>query len=185
LGAPSLGVLQYVLHENSAPEAGTGKISASLRGSRWSCWGGEVATEYGVLPWPAGTAALAAATILRESYGERVGGNNEPQQIIDQVVAFIDREESRFEPDYNQSDLATKARAGWRDSNGIFDFTRDGLREATDGFDFHRVLDVLVEKAALPTRESKVKKISGRSTRVYPGWQHQVTAAGVTDAGKV
>jgi hypothetical protein len=45
-----------------------------------------VRPEYGLLPWPPGTAALAAATTLRETYGERVGGNNEPQQIIYQVV---------------------------------------------------------------------------------------------------
>jgi endo-1,4-beta-D-glucanase Y len=60
----------------------------------------------------ADTAALAAATILRETYAEPVGGNNEPQQVIDQVVAFIDREGSRFEPNYNPPDLATKAGAG-------------------------------------------------------------------------
>jgi putative DNA primase/helicase len=112
------------------------------------------------------------ATILRETYGERVGGNNEPQQIVDQVVAFIDREESRFEPDYSPPDLATKARAGWTDKNGIFEFTRDGLREATEGFDFHRVLDVLAENGALLIRKdgkrSKVKKVNGRPTRVYP-----------------
>jgi putative DNA primase/helicase len=119
-----------------------------------------------------GTAALAAATILRETHGERVGGNNEPQQIIDQVVAFIDREESRFEPDYSPLDLATKARAGWTDKNGIFEFTRDGLREATEGFDFHRVLDVLAENGSLlipkDGKRSKVKKVNGRPTRVYP-----------------
>jgi hypothetical protein len=46
-------------------------------------------SSFGVRPWPLGTAALAAATILRETYGERVGGNNEPQRIIDQVVAFV------------------------------------------------------------------------------------------------
>jgi hypothetical protein len=82
------------------------------------------------------------------------------------VVAFIDREESRFEPDYSPPDLATKARAGRRDNDGIFEFSRDGLREATEGFDFHRVLDVLVEKGALPIQKdgkrAKVKKVNGR-----------------------
>jgi hypothetical protein len=39
-------------------------------------------------------------------------------------------------------------------------------------FDFHRVLDVLVEKGALPIQKdrkrAKVKKVNGRPTRVYP-----------------
>ena len=56
------------------------------------------------------------------------------------------RLESRFETDYN---LATKARAGWTDKSGIFEFTRDELREAKEGFDFHRVLDVLAQNGAL------------------------------------
>ena len=79
------------------------------------------------------------------------------------------RLESRFETDYN---LATKARAEWTDKSGIFEFTRDGLREATEGFDFHRVLDVLAQNGALliprDGKRSKVKKVNGRPTRVYP-----------------
>jgi putative DNA primase/helicase len=109
---------QYRATEQLGAQSGDGQDQRVAARFALIALAGEIATEYGVLPWPPGTAALAAATILRDSHGERVGGNNEPQQIIDQVVAFIDREESRFERDYSPLDLATEARAGWTDKNG-------------------------------------------------------------------
>jgi putative DNA primase/helicase len=92
---------QYRATEELGAQSGDGQDQRVAARFALIALAGEVATEYGMLPWPPGTAALAAATISRETYGERVGGNNEPQQIIDQVVAFIDREESGFEPDYS------------------------------------------------------------------------------------
>ena len=66
-----------------------------------------------------------------------------------------------------------KERAGWKgNDDGVFEFTNDGLREATEGFDFDMVLEVLVGCGALSVgrdgRKSKPKKVNGRSTRVYP-----------------
>jgi hypothetical protein len=66
-----------------------------------------------------------------------------------------------------------RERAGWKgDGDGFFEFTKEGLKEATEGFDFERVLDVLVDCGALSVgrdgRKSKPKKVGGRLTRVYP-----------------
>jgi putative DNA primase/helicase len=134
---------------------------------------GETAIEYGVLPWEPGQAIEATKAMFEVWKAGRVAGNSEPRQIKEKVQAFIDREESRFEPEYVTDKFTPRERAGWKgNDDGIFEFTTDGLKEATEGFDFNRALDVFVECGALLVgkdgRKSKSKKVNGRSTRVYP-----------------
>ena len=57
---------------------------------------GEIATEYGVLPWPVGMAGDAATTMFKTYTTGRVAGNREPQQIVERVSGFINRNEARF-----------------------------------------------------------------------------------------
>jgi putative DNA primase/helicase len=152
---------------------------------------GEVAIEYGVLPWEPGEAIEATKAMFEVWKAGRVSGNSEPRQIREKVQAFIDKEESRFELDVDDDEtepvnafgreispepkpkFTPRERAGWKgDGDGFFEFTKEGLKEATEGFDFERVLDVLVDCGALSVgrdgRKSKPKKVGGRLTRVYP-----------------
>jgi hypothetical protein len=51
---------------------------------------GELATEHGVTRWAAGQATEAAQTMFRLWQSQR-RGQNEPRQVLEQLVDFIDR----------------------------------------------------------------------------------------------
>ncbi|MGG5811446.1 DUF927 domain-containing protein [Falsiroseomonas sp. CW058] len=88
---------------------------------------GELAIEWGVLPWPKGEAMAAAAACFKTWLGERGGaGATEDQQAIAQVQAFLELHgESRFTPLIRRDErgdvvppaadqMRTQNRAGWR-----------------------------------------------------------------------
>jgi hypothetical protein len=61
---------------------------------------GELAIEYGIVPWPEG-AAFAAAVELFRAWGRQRGtkSNREPTQVLQEVANFLDRHgDSRFSP---------------------------------------------------------------------------------------
>jgi putative DNA primase/helicase len=138
---------------------------------------GELAIEYGVVPWPEGDAAKAALIGLETWQSQRPAlGNAEPRQIIEQVSAFIDRHsDARFS--HKESSVENvRDRAGWwdedTDGNRSYLFTGAGLREATIRFDFSRVLDALQAAGALVLpnevgRRVKSMRIGGRKVKVY------------------
>ncbi len=115
---------------------------------------GELATEYGLTGWPEGAAIEAAAVGFNSWRFQRGRGNNERQQIVEQLSGFIERNgDSRFsDADKENDDIMRINRAGWwRDDPGgrVYLFHKDGLREALKGFDFKRALDELQEVGAL------------------------------------
>jgi putative DNA primase/helicase len=139
---------------------------------------GELATEYGVTGWPEGAATDAAAECLKAWLSTRTKGNDERGQILDRVLGFIEKHgDSRFSnADATGSENQVRInRAGWwRDTHAgrEYLFTKDGLREATKGFDFNRALDTLQEAEALPApsangERSKFVRINGLGSRFY------------------
>lgn len=138
---------------------------------------GELATEYGVTGWPAGTAIMAAADLLQVWLKTCDGaGNNERRQIHEKVSAFIERHgDSRFSDAVIELDVHIRDRAGWwRDYDGkrVYLFTADGMREALKGFDFKRALDELQQSGTLLVtkkkgEKSKPERLGGRLIRVY------------------
>jgi putative DNA primase/helicase len=123
---------------------------------------GELATDYGIVPWTEGNATVAAQMIFKVWLEKRPGkgkDNQEPHQIVDAVRSFLDRHgSSRFAP-YSYDDHMTRDRAGWRDKDGDFYyFNGDGMNEALKGFEVERALKVLRDqKVLIPDSAGKNK----------------------------
>ncbi len=138
---------------------------------------GELATEYGITGWQQGEALKAAAEGLRLWQSLRGKGNDERRQIVEQVAAFIDRHgDGRFSSvDACPEKYPIRDRAGWwceGDDGREYLFTAVGRREALQGFDFKRGLDVLQEVGALPEpgadgKRARFQRINGHGQKVY------------------
>ena len=131
------------------------EISQEARAaSRFALYGlaGELAREYGILPWREGEAMDAAAEGYRVWREARGGGFTEDRQILQAVADFISRHgDSRFSrkagEEEEQREPVVMRRAGWwidlDDAGRVCLFTSEGLREATRGHDFTRTLAAL------------------------------------------
>jgi putative DNA primase/helicase len=96
---------------------------------------GETAVEYGILPWPVGSAIEAAAEMFKTwKAGREVAGNSEPRQIKNAVRDFVERHAARFERldvGYGErSQFQVRDRAGWVEGEGVYFFTAGGFKEA-------------------------------------------------------
>lgn len=112
--------------------------------------GGELATEYGLTGWQAGTAIDAAKTLFNEWRKHRPSGSQEAPAMLEAVQTFIDKHGgSRFENrngDASQNTPIIRDRAGWYEDTAegrVYHFTKAGLKEALDGFDFGRGVGAL------------------------------------------
>jgi len=119
---------------------------------------GELATEYGLTGWPEGSAVAAAVECFKGWQASRGKGNDERRKVLDQVAGFIERHgDSRFSDADADAGTAERTkivnRAGWwRDdaAGRVYLFHADGMRDALQGFDFKRGLDVLEQTGTLP-----------------------------------
>jgi putative DNA primase/helicase len=160
-----------------AAEGGEGQEKRTAARFALLALAGELATEYGITGWPGGTATKAAAEGFKAWQASRGSGNNERQQILEQVSAFIERHgDSRFSNGDSTDESQIYNRAGWwKDSHEgrIYLFSASGLHEALEGFDYKRALDVLQKAGALPEpdssgRKSKFSRPGGKGGRFYP-----------------
>jgi uncharacterized protein (DUF927 family) len=79
---------------------------------------GELATEWGILPWEIGEATKAAAICFRAWLSERGGiGAGEDQAAIRQVRAFFEQHGTSRFPEI-RDELRTINRCGWRRRDG-------------------------------------------------------------------
>jgi len=137
---------------------------------------GELARDYGIVPWPEG-AALDAATLAFGLWREgRTEGRPEDEQILDAVRAFLDRHgDTRFSDVSKTDTIQTRDRAGWwRDDyqdRRTYLFTSDALKEAVAGHDLTRALDALDRAGWIVDRDhgkrSKKIRVPGRPVNVY------------------
>jgi putative DNA primase/helicase len=138
---------------------------------------GELATEYGLTGWEKDEAVNAAAECLKLWQSQRGKGNDERQQALDHVSAFIQRHgDSRFssiKSDPHKPQVHN--RAGWwegTESDRVYLFTAEGMREALKGLDFRRALDYLQAAGALPSpgadgERARFKRIGGQGAKLY------------------
>jgi putative DNA primase/helicase len=125
---------------------------------------GELATEYGLTGWTEGEAIAAAAEAFRLWRSYRSKGDAEPIKILEAVADFLDRHaDSRFSDVSNTlPNPFIRDRAGWWRDNAAggreYLFTSGGLHDATKGFDFTRVVEVLQEKGVIPPAGSDGKR---------------------------
>ena len=129
--------------------------SQEARGaSRFALYGlaGELAIEWGILPWNQGEALIAAAEAFRLWKEARGGGTTEDRQILQGVADFISKHgDARFSEkaanEEDQKQPPVMQRAGWwidlDDVGRVYLFTSQGLREAAQGHDFNRALAAL------------------------------------------
>ncbi|SFH21573.1 putative DNA primase/helicase [Nitrosospira sp. Nsp14] len=160
-----------------AAEGGEGQEKRTAARFALLALAGELATEYGITGWPAGAATKAAAEGFKAWQASRGSGNNERQQILEQVSAFIERHgDSRFSDGDSTDESQTYNRAGWWEESPegrIYLFSATGLQEALKGFDYKRALNVLQEAGALPKsdasgRKSKFRRPGGKGGKYYP-----------------
>ena len=140
---------------------------------------GELAIEWGLVPWSEGEALDAAALAFRLWRDHRGKGQTETRQILRAVADFIARHgDARFSPLHPLRDdgleISVRDRAGWwreREDERIYLFTPAGLKEAAGGFDQRRILEALDSSGWIAERDpgerSKVTHAQGRSQRLY------------------
>jgi putative DNA primase/helicase len=135
---------------------------------------GELAIEWKILPWREGTAITAVVELFAhwQETQPRSTKSKETEQILKAVHDFIDLHgNSRFlslgwTPQFHYSqDPQVKDQAGYfEDFSGerIYLFTSAGLKAATKGSDFKRVLEALEEAGAFAKNGSKQKAVPTR-----------------------
>tara|TARA_R110002074_G_scaffold43516_2_gene113374 strand:- start:5751 stop:7670 length:1920 start_codon:yes stop_codon:yes gene_type:complete len=139
---------------------------------------GELATDYGLTGWSAGTAFTAAIEIFNAWRKHRGPGKDENSQILAGVREFIAKHgNARFESkDATETSQVTRDRAGYYmdapDGEGrVYLFYSHGLREAAPGFDINRILAALDQAGWIVDRESGKKskkvRIGNDSPRLY------------------
>jgi putative DNA primase/helicase len=139
---------------------------------------GELAIEVGILPWEPGSAQTGAKKLFEtwRAAQPQSATSREHAQILKKICDFIEAHiDSRFSdinwtPSVNGYGTVDKERpvhnrAGyWEEIGGkkIVLFTSGGVREATQGFDFSRVLRALEEAGALYDTGSDGEKAKKR-----------------------
>jgi putative DNA primase/helicase len=146
--------------------------------SRFALYGmiGELAAEWGVLPWPEGEALKYAAEGYRAWREARGNGITENRQILQAVADFIAKHgDGRFSEKSNSEAIVQNRAGWWIDAAGgrVHLFTSAGLRDATAGQDFPRVLAALdsagwlAERGGEPGKRSKRTDVGGRKLSLY------------------
>jgi putative DNA primase/helicase len=142
---------------------------------------GQLATSWKILPWRTETALEAATKLFGlwlANQSQNASSSREHAQICKAIVDFVDTHlDSRFSnidwtSSINQwgdaiSPPITRDRAGyWKDdpdtAKRFFLFTSAGLRQATKGHDFHRVLQAIEDAEAFLKTGANQKSIATR-----------------------
>jgi putative DNA primase/helicase len=158
------------------PQDGEGQDKRAA--SRFALVGlaGELASEYGIVPWPKGAALDAAEKGFELWRGIRGRGNQERRQVLEQVLRFVERHgDSRFSS-LDDSEAVVRDRAGWwtaEEGQRVYLFTSEGMREALKGFDFKQGLNKLQMSGALPHpgtdgKRARAYRFGGRVMKLYP-----------------
>lgn len=138
-----------------SPKDGEGQEKRAAGRFALMALAGELATEYSLTGWTEGAAVEAAEIGFNAWRSLRGRGNDERRQIVEKLLGFIERHgDSRFSDASNghADDSRVINRAGWyrnEDGHRAYLFTADGMKEATQGFELKRALDVLQEVGVL------------------------------------
>lgn len=137
---------------------------------------GELGIEYGLLPWPQGSALEAALIALKMWHENNGPGNNEDQEILQLINDFIDKHgDSRFSS-LSLTNNMIRDRAGYyQDKNDqrIYMFFPNGLMEAAGGrHSRNRVVDALKRNGCIVEHDNdritkKTRTPNGLSNLYY------------------
>jgi len=135
---------------------------------------GELAIDYGVVPWHSGEALNAAIWGIRAWRDHQGSGQTEDRQIRDGIRSFIERHgDSRFSR--GGEDTPVRERAGYIEDQGngpVYLFNKTALQEAAGRNDIRRILDALDASGWIAEREPDGKRrarrtIHGRKSEYY------------------
>jgi len=136
---------------------------------------GELAIEFGLLPWDKGDALNSLSVMFNVWKVQRGCGQDEDRQILQSIIDYIGRHgDSRFSNSIDM-EMNVRERAGWwkKDQQGerIFLFLGAGLKEATLGHDFRRVQAAIESANWIVSREqkrlTKTTRIGGVNRKLY------------------
>lgn len=146
---------------------------------------GELAIEWGLVPWEDGEAMQAATWGYQAWRGSRGTEQTETGQIMRAVSDFIARHgDARFS-EHLDGETPVRERAGWwkdapSNEGRVYLFTSGGLREAVQGFDFTRALDALDDAGWIAERDTgkrtKKTRVGGRPQNLYAITPHDAEA---------
>ncbi|WP_234730185.1 DUF927 domain-containing protein [Acidocella facilis] len=132
---------------------------------------GELAINWGVLPWQPGDAVVAVSICYHAAINARRAGieGDEQEQARQAVVDFIHRHDSLFE-DRLGGVVVPNNRAGWKDDRYYY-FTDDGFRRAIKGLNPKAAAKALYDLGFLSKKEGdgdkKPIKINEKKVRLY------------------
>lgn len=148
---------------------------------------GELAIEYGIVPWETGTALNACKLLFDEWVAESGGGNSEDRQILTALADYIDTfGNSRFaDATFNKPSSIAQELNGYfeiKDGNRIYMLTSAGMKAAVPGFKPGRISLALKEAGALITggdgRPQRSVRIGDHGVkRVYTIIEEKIKAA--------
>jgi putative DNA primase/helicase len=155
----------------------TGQEARAVASFAVAALAGELAIEFGILPWPSSTASAGLVEMYGAWIGHRGKGQSEELKILRLVLAFIDRHAWRFS-DISDTD-ATQApdRAGWWRQVGDgrqYLFTPGALAEAAPSYDLRRISACLSAAGVIAVDgggrnlATKVSVPGGDRPRLYP-----------------
>lgn len=140
---------------------------------------GELATEWGIAPWPAGNASWAASTCLTAWILHRGGiGSGEFERGIAAVLGFLERHGAARFADWEHGTERILNRAGYRRRDGLdridYLFHAEGWKDACEGFNPRDVARACAEGGLLEvvqesgrTRYQKNVKVPGQGTERF------------------
>ena len=164
-----------------SPDQAEGQVRRA--GARFALFAlaGELAIEYGVTPWPKGSAIDAAQIAFDAWRVGRSSGNSERHQVLQALAAFLDRHgDSRFSAlneSRDQTNVMRIHRAGWwehcKELGRIYLFTGDGLQEALTKFDWNSAMEVLRQAKVIPEMSVEADGTRRYGTRKYIGGERK------------
>lgn len=112
-----------------------------------AAFGGELAIEYGVVPWQQGVALEACVTLYQEWVATQGKGSIEDRQILTQLSDFLDAYgDTKFSDVSFGADRTSGPRAGYYELVGdsrVYHFNKAGIKDAVRGYGVDRVLQAL------------------------------------------
>jgi len=136
---------------------------------------GELAVEFGLLPWSKGAAVDAAKEAFELWRNLQSDPVSESEQICQSISDFLSRfGDSRFSPIDNPSAHSVPNRAGYHQTiagERVYIFTKSGLEEAARGFGIRRIFKALDEAGHIvdrdPGRNTKKTRTADGTENLY------------------
>jgi uncharacterized protein (DUF927 family) len=124
--------------------------------------GGELAIEYGVVPWTKGSAIDACQALYQEWTATQGKGNSEDRQILTQLSDFLDAYgDTKFSDVSFGADRTPGPRAGYYELAGdsrVYHFNKAGIKDAVRGYGVDRIVQALDTVSALKRNHSDRNK---------------------------